>query len=331
MSEMDPRTKSPYTDTFIRKPRGPVMEFVAPDGTDAEGAPLMPYLRFPKLAAAGEACGARHMVATRLGGVSEGIFESMNFLTRHGDPWENIYKNYDRVGAILGLPAERFAHSMQKHTTNLRVVTEEDAGKFLFKPIDYDHIDGLITNVPGLVLAIYCADCVPVLILDPVRKAIANVHSGWRGTVGRISAKAIGKMTELYGTDPKDLYVGVAPSICKDCYEVSWDVAEAFMKEFEGHEEEIMTRHLWTTAEEEAAGAKGPQADRLAPPDGEDADDYKYQLDLWESIRITLLEAGVPEDHIEITDICTMCNPDFLFSERFTKGKRGVGAAFLTL
>ena len=119
--------------------------------------------------------------------------------------------------------------------------------------------------------------------------------------------------------------------ICKDCYEVSFDVAEKFMEEFAGHEEEIMTRHAWTVEEEESAGAKGPQAEDLSLPEGKAGDDYKYQLDLWESIRVTLLEAGVPEDHIEVTDICTMCNPDLLFSHRYTKGERGVGAAFLAL
>ena len=125
-----------YKDTFLRKPYGPVLRFDANDGK-------MPRLVFPKLEEAGKACGAVHLTATRLGGVSEGIFESMNFLTRHGDPWENILANYAIVGEAMGVPAEMFAHSMQKHTTNLRVITKEDAGKFLFKPIDYDYVDAL--------------------------------------------------------------------------------------------------------------------------------------------------------------------------------------------
>jgi len=165
-------------------------------------------------------------------------------------------------------------------------------------------IDGLVTNVPGLVLVTSYADCVPLYFVDPVNKAIGLSHSGWKGTVGRIGEVTIQKMQELYGSDPGDILACIGPSICRDCYEVSQDVAEKF--------QEIFPQALW---------------ERIMDDKGKG----KYQLDLWESNRLILLEAGIREEHLAVTDLCTCCNPELLFSHRATQGKRGNLAAFLGL
>ncbi|MCI8815069.1 MAG: peptidoglycan editing factor PgeF, partial [Lachnospiraceae bacterium] len=190
------------------------------------------------------------------------------------------------------------------HTANVRVVGSEDKGCGLIKPRSYRDVDGMITNVPQVTLATYYADCVPLYLVDPVKKAVGLSHSGWKGTVGKIGKATVEAMEREYGTDPKDLTVAIGPSICQDCYEVSEDVIEEFRRAF--------SRELW---------------DRLFYQ----KENGKYQLDLWEANRQIFLEAGVEAGKIALPGLCTCCNPDFLFSHRASKGKRGNLAAFLAL
>ena len=276
---------------FIRKPSEMPMQ------VEERNIPVLTFPRLSQLDMIG------HAVTTRLGGVSEGYFRSLNLKTGLGDPDENVQKNFEITAQALHVRPDQFVLSDQTHTVNVRTVTEADAGKGVTRPRDYTDVDGLVTNVPGLVLSIFTADCVPVFLVDPVRRAIGLVHSGWRGTVGRISREAIRKMQANYGTEPADMICAIAPSICQDCYEISEDVADRFKKEFAGHEEEILI----------------------------DKHNGHYQLDLWQSNRIVLEEAGVKPENIAVTDICTCCNPDLLFSHRVTGEKRGVMGAFLSL
>ena len=173
---------------------------------------------------------------------------------------------------------------------------------------DFHDIDGMITDEPGVVLATFYADCVPLYFVDPVHRAIGLSHSGWRGTVNRMGKATIEAMQKEYGTNPKDLLCAIGPSICQDCYEVSKDVAEEFSKAFSGKEEEIL---------------KQKDNMKMCEP--------KYQLDLWRANVIILTEAGVPEENIAVTNICTCCNPKLLFSHRASQGKRGNLAAFMCL
>ncbi len=172
--------------------------------------------------------GVRHCFSTRAGGVSEGWLASLNFRRELYDPDENILENFTRIGRFFGVKPERIVCAQQTHTANVRIITEGDAGKGVTRPRDYTDVDGIITNVPGLVLYTSHADCVPLYFYDPVKKVIALSHSGWKGTVSRIGAVTIRKMHEHYGCDPKDIYAAVGPSICSDCYEVSEDVADEF-------------------------------------------------------------------------------------------------------
>ena len=275
----------------------------------------LPYLAFPSLNETGF---IRHAFTTRAGGVSEGVCASLNLSFSRGDKEEAVRENFRRVAEELGTSADRFVFTDQTHTTNVRVVTREDAGKGLTRPKDYSDIDGLVTNVPGIVLSVFTADCVPVFLADPVHRAIGLVHSGWRGTAGRIAEQALRIMTEQYGTDPADVICAVAPSICQSCYEISRDVAEIFGKAFAGREEEILTSPLQKNA------ADDPVTKYLASGDPDD----KFHLDLWQANRIVLEEAGALPSHIAVTDICTCCNPDLLFSHRASHGKRGNLGAF---
>ncbi len=261
---------------------------------------VVPLLKFHNLDATGI---VKHGFTTRAGGVSEGIFASMNLSFTRGDDKEAVKENYRRLAAALEVSYENFVFTDQTHTTNIRKVTAEDAGKGLTRERDYKDIDGLITDVPGVVLSTFYADCVPLFFVDKVHHAIGLSHSGWRGTVAGMGCVTLEAMKREYGTKPEEVYCAIGPSICQDCYEVSEDVAEAFKAAFPGHEKEILIE-------------KGNQ---------------KYQLDLWKANEILLLEAGVKKEHLAVTNICTCCNFELLFSHRASNGKRGNLGAFLCL
>ncbi|MDE6313985.1 MAG: peptidoglycan editing factor PgeF [Lachnospiraceae bacterium] len=245
-----------------------------------------------------------HGFSTRMGGVSEGIYESMNLSYTRGDQEAAVTENFRRFAKALEVDPQNYVFSHQTHTINIRVVTEKDRGKGFVRQQDYHDIDGLITNVPELVLSTFYADCVPLFFVDPVRSAIGLSHSGWRGTVGKIGQKTIEKMHQEYGSKPEDILVGIAPSICRECYEVSEDVAEEFRKIFPKEEwKEIM----------------------------DDKGNGKYQLDLWECNRRILLNSGIRKENLFVTNICTCCNSRLLFSHRASEGKRGNLGAFLML
>ena len=171
-----------------------------------------------------------HGFSTRLGGVSQGIYSSMNLSFTRGDEESCVRENYNRIAAAMGFRTENIVTSDQTHTCNVRKVTEKDRGKGIVTPRDYTDIDGMITNVSGLVLATFYADCVPLYFVDPLHHAIGLSHSGWRGTVQKIGEVTIKKMAEEYGSNPKNMKVAIGPSICQDCYEVSLDVIEEFKK-----------------------------------------------------------------------------------------------------
>lgn len=257
------------------------------------------YLIFPGLEETGV---AEHLFSTRLGGVSKEHLSSMNLSFSRGDKEEYVRENYRRIAKILNCDIGDFVFSHQTHTTNVRIVTERDRGKGIVKELDYQDVDGLVTNVPGLVLSTFYADCVPVFLVEPINRVIGLCHSGWRGTVGRISEKTIEKM-ELLEARRGEIRAAVGPSICQSCYEVSEDVAEVFSQEFASHQQEILL--------EKGGG--------------------KYLLNLWKANELVLTDAGIAPQHIEVTGLCTCCNPEYLFSHRASRGMRGNMGAFLML
>lgn len=250
----------------------------------------------------------KHCFTTRFGGVSTGDCASMNLSFSRGDEECAVQENYRRIAAALMVSCEDMVCSDQTHTTNIRRVTRADAGKGILYPKDYTDIDGLITNEPGLVLTTFYADCIPLYFVDPIHRAIGLSHSGWRGTVEKMGQITIQAMAAAFGSKPEELYCAIGPSICKDCYEVSGDVAEAFQQAF------------------------GTQADEiLTPQNSRQGNEKKFQLDLWKANELILLEAGVLPEHLAVTNLCTCCNPKLLFSHRASKGKRGNLAAMLAL
>lgn len=259
------------------------------------------YLTFPALEETGV---VKHLFSTRIGGVSEGIFSTMNLSYTRGDKKEAVDENFRRIAGVLGGDISDFVLSDQTHTTNVRKVTVEDKGKGIVKEKDYRDVDGLITDEPGIILATFYADCVPLFLVDKKHRAIGLSHSGWKGTVGKIGECTLYAMKEAYGTKPEDVVVGIGPSICKKCYEIGKDVADIFVEHFS---EEIKQEILF------------------------DKGGGKYLLDLWKANYYVFLMAGVPADKISITDICTCCNPGYLFSHRASHGKRGNLGAFLGL
>lgn len=248
--------------------------------------------------------GIRHLFSTRLGGVSEGIYSSMNLSYTRGDDKHAVDENFRRIAEVLGTEVDQFVLSDQTHTTNVRIVTKEDLGKGVTRPKDYTDVDGLITCEEGVVLGTFYADCVPLYFYDPQKRVIGLSHSGWRGTAARMGQVTIRQMEEAFGCKGEHILAAIGPSICRDCYEVSQDVAEVFMSEFGGYETKVITK----------GKAEG-----------------KYQLDLWKANEIVLTEAGILRQHLQTTDVCTCCNPSYLFSHRASLGKRGNLGAFMML
>ncbi len=246
----------------------------------------------------------RHGFSTRMGGVSKGHLAELNLSFTRGDDPERVRENFTRIGNAMGFDTGSLVFSQQTHTTNVRVATEEDRGSGFTKPLRYTDVDGLITNVPGLMLATFYADCVPLFFVDPVHRAVGLSHSGWKGTVGRMGKATVERMTEIFGTRPEEVLAAVGPSICQDCYEVSEDVASAFRKEFRDQADE---RLLYQK------------------------ENGRYQLNLWRANEIVLLEAGVRPEHLAITNVCTCCNLELMFSHRASQGRRGNLGAFLGL
>lgn len=263
----------------------------------------VPYITFPVLS---KLPFINHGFSTRLGGVSSGIFTSMNFGSGsipYQDEPANIMENYIRIAASIGFDLNSVVIARQVHKTNIRVVSEEDRGKGLFIPKDYDEIDGLITNRSNITLVTKYADCVPLYFVDPKNKAIGLSHSGWRGTVSKMGKVTVEAMMKSFGSNPKDMLAVIGPSICQDCFEIGEEVAEEFKKAFPGNIEDVL----------------------LVKDNG------KYQCDLWAANRIVLSEVGLLQENINISGVCTCCNSDLLFSHRKTGGKRGSLAAFLSI
>lgn len=261
----------------------------------------VPYLEYPMLAETGI---VKHGFSTRLGGVSKECFSTMNLSFTRGDNEADVRENFRRITDAIGVDCENLVFSQQTHTTNVRVVKEEDRGVGFSRELEYTDVDGLVTNVPGICLVTFYADCVPLYFVDPVKKAIGLSHSGWRGTVGKIGKVTIEMMQKEYGSDPKDIIAAVGPSICQDCYEVSEDVIEQFQKNFK----ETDWPQLFYKKE-----------------------NGKYQLNLWKANELIFREAGILPEHIAVTNVCTHCNSDVLYSHRRTGNQRGNLAAFLAL
>ena len=252
-----------------------------------------------------------HGFLLRTGGVSTGCFESLNLSYTRGDRQEDVEENFRRAAAYFGTVPERIVSAYQTHTHEVMRVGSAQAGKGVTRERIYPDIDGLLTNEPGLLLATSHADCTPVFLADPVHRAIAMVHSGWRGTAGRIGENAVNAMRREFGTEASDLVAAIGPCICGNCYEVGPEVAVQFIEMF-GEE----------TVYRDVTGV-GPM---LRPKTN-----GKYLLDQ-KALNVRILtDAGVPREQISVSAFCTFERPDLFFSHRKMGEKRGNLRAFLMI
>lgn len=221
-----------------------------------------------------------YIFTTRHGGVSDGDLSSLNLGTRRSDKKENVLENYKRVCNAVNIDYTKCVLAKQTHTTNIRVVTETDAGKGLVRESDIQDTDGLVTNVPRLPLVIFYADCVPILLFDPKQKVLACLHAGWRGTVNKIAARGVDIMKNVFNCG--DIYAAIGPSIGPCCFETGIDTADIFDKN--GFENFIEYKN------------------------------EKAFVDLWSVNAEILKNSGVK--NISTAKMCTVCGCDEFFSHR---------------
>ena len=239
---------------------------------------------------------AVHGFTTRRGGVSEGPFDSLNLGLHRGDKDENVAENRRRLACALGFDLDKLVLTHQTHSDIVRVVTGKDAVGFDHRL--YPESDGIVTNEPGVALWIFTADCTPILLHDPVTGAVGAVHAGWRGTASQIAGRAVEKMAEAFGCDPKNIRAAIGPNIGFCCFETDADVPDA-MAESYGEDAKAFIRQVGK----------------------------KYYVNLKELNALALRRAGV--ESISVAEECTVCQCDRFWSHRVTKGIRGAQGAVI--
>lgn len=250
--------------------------------------------------------GIQHGFSTRKGGVSKEHLASLNLSFSVEDAKENVLENFRRIGERFGKTPEDFVLSKQSHETKVLKVGTKDRGKGITKDRDYEGIDALITDEKGIILSCFSADCVPILFYDPIHKAVGACHSGWRGTKGKILRNVVEEMRKHFSSNPAEILIAIGPSICKEQYVVSEDLALSFLEDYPD------------LGEDTASPIQRISKD-------------KFQLDLWDLNRRIALDCGIKEEHISISGYCTMENPELFFSHRYSQGKRGLQGAFICL
>lgn len=238
-----------------------------------------------------------HGFTTRKGGVSMGYLSSMNLGIHRGDEMEHVYRNYEILGEAIGFDPHQVVCAVQVHRDDVRLCTRDDWGKGLYVETDYE-ADGLITNVPGTALMVYSADCGTILLQDKRTGAVGACHAGWRGAAMGIAEKTARAMVERLGSRPEDLCAALGPCIGKDCFETGDDVPEAMRRGLGAEAEHAITR-----------------------------DGGKYHVDLKYINAAFLRRAGVRD--IDVSPLCTACDPDTFWSARRHGDRRGSLAAVI--
>ena len=245
---------------------------------------------------------ARHAFTTRRGGASGGIYSSLNLLIHSEDDREALRYNYSLICDELKTSQERLVFSKQVHKDGIRSVTGADCRGELFNETTYE-ADALITAERGLPLVIFIADCIPILLHDPLTPAIGAVHAGWRGTVMDIAGKAVSAMCREYGSKPENIRAAIGQGISLCCFETGEEVPTAI-------------RALLGADAEQFIKAK---------------DGGKAMVDLKGVNRSLLIRSGLLPENIEVSAECTSCSSDKYWSHRVTKGQRGVNGALIII
>jgi len=254
----------------------------------------IPYFTSPLL----DSYNCQHLFSTRHGGVSEGIFESLNFAVINGcnrDDESNVDRNMDLAASVFSLTKENVVRGFQKHSNKVEIVDQKNCGKVFSYPVD-----GLVTDKKDVLLSIRTADCAPVLFFEKNGKCCGAVHSGWRGTLDNISKNAIEIMVEHYNVNIDDIIIAIGPYNNLCCYEVGDDFYHMFID-------------------------KDPRYDECFKRFGD-----KYHFDNGQAISISLIDCGINKNNISICNDCTCCNNDF-YSHRRQGYDRGSLASFIVL
>ena len=239
---------------------------------------------------------APHCFTTRHGGVSTGALASMNLAIKLDETDENVARNFEILGDALGFGLDDLVLTRQTHSDIVRVVTREDCRGCFHR--NYPECDALVTNTPGVALTVFTADCTPILLHDPVTGAVGAAHAGWRGTASAIAVKTVEAMVRQFGCKPENICAAIGPNIGFCHFETDADVPEAMRAAF------------------------GEEVEQFIRPSG-----IKYYVNLKEINAMILRRAGLR--HIEISEDCTMCQPDRFWSHRVTGGNRGSQGAVI--
>lgn len=243
--------------------------------------------------------GSAHCFSTRLGGVSKDHLASCNLGAHRGDDPGNVLENYRILGNAVGFSPEQIVFTKQQHTDIIRVVTQDNCGEGLLREVG-QVCDGQITDCPGVALVCFSADCTPILLFDPVRRAIGAVHAGWRGTAQGIAAKAVDAMVREFGCIRENICAAIGPCISKCCFETDWDVPQALL---------------------DSLGPKAASAFTQK--------DDKYYVDLKYSNALWLQRSGIGA--LDISGDCTACNTERYWSHRKQGDRRGSLAGIIML
>ena len=236
---------------------------------------------------------------TRHEGVSRAPYNSLNLGSNTFDSVHNVQGNRSLLARTFGSKVENFVMVSQTHGTDILVIDQPNPEYVHFQKLE---CDGIITNQPGVMIAVGVADCLPLLLLDPVKRVAAALHAGWKGTAGNIAAKGVASLEKLFGSDSRDIRAALGPAIGPCCYEVDKPVQQAF-------------------------SGSGVSWELCAQPSGSD----RWKLDLAAANRQQLLEAGVPGENIEAAGQCVCCNADWFFSHRRDNGETGRQVGFIML
>ncbi len=237
-----------------------------------------------------------HFVSTRLGGISNGAFESLNTGFHVGDDNFRVLKNRRILADDVGVDLDKFTFANQCHSSNVAIVDSSGRGKgAMEQETALANTDGMVTNVQNICLGIQVADCVPILLYDPVKEVIASLHAGWKGTLRKIVPETVGKMVQHYGTKSEHILAALGPANGPCCYEVGNDVVR---------EARIALGNINAIIKP----AKTPG---------------KFIFDQWAANIRQLKDAGVKEKNIECAGICCQCNDDQFYSNRAGQGHTG--------
>ena len=238
-----------------------------------------------------------HFVTTRSGGVSKSPYDRLNLGLHTADNPEHVLTNRSRLARETGIATDKFLYCSQVHSGDVKIIDSESVKNGILS--EFPQTDATVTALPGICLMVMVADCVPVLLFDPVKRISAVIHAGWRGTVKHITSNTIRVMIDHFGCNPADIIAGIGPSIGPCCYEVGEEVRTVVEQSFGTTQGYLVTKTKST----------------------------KPHFDLWYANHKQLTDSGVKPGNIETSDLCTMDNPDIFYSSRTSGGITGRFAA----